>query len=151
MNLYLDASALVKRYIAETGSEQITTLIAKSELVGMAIISRAEIAATFAKVARMRLIERHAALASLQDFRNDWQYWIRIQLTESLVARADMLAWEYDLRGYDAVHLAAALVWQEALGESVTFATFDAALWRAAEQEGLIPFPVDLSTRKAQK
>ena len=151
MNLYLDASALVKHYIAETGSDQVTALIVDAESVGMAIISRAEVAATFAKVVRMRILKHQAALVLLQDFRDDWQDWVRIQLTESLVARADALAWEHGLRGYDAVHLAAALVWQEALGESVTFATFDEALWQAAEQEGLVPFPVDLSTRKGRR
>ena len=70
---------------------------------------------------------------------------MRIQVTDHLVAHADTLAWKRNLRGYDAVHLAAALIWQESLGESVTFATFDQSLCAAAEQEGLIPFPIDLS------
>lgn len=152
MNLYLDASALVKRYFAETGSEQVTVLIAKAESIGMAIISRAEVAATFAKLVRLRMLEHTTALALLQDFRNDWHDWMRIQLTESLVARADTLAWEHGLRGYDAVHLAAALVWQETLGEPITLATFDEQLWQAAEREGLVPFPDDLPSRtKARK
>ncbi len=147
MNLYLDASALVKRYITETGSAEINDLIAHAESIGMAIISRAEVSATFAKLVRMQTLQHKAALALLQDFRNDWQDWVRFQLTESLVARADTLAWEHGLRGYDAVHLAAALVWQEALSEPVTLATFDEQLWRAAEREGLVPFPVDLPSR----
>ena len=152
MNLYLDASALIKRYISETGSEQVNALIANAESVGMAVISRAEVAATFAKVVRMQLLEHKAALALLQNFRNDWQDWVRIELTENLVARADALAWEHSLRGYDAVHLAAALVWQETLGGSVTLATYDESLWQSAEREGLIPFPVDLpSHSKSQK
>jgi hypothetical protein len=33
-----------------------------------------------------------------------------VQATEVLVARADELAWELGLRGYEAVHLASALV-----------------------------------------
>ncbi len=152
MNLYLDASALVKRYIAETGSAEINALIAHAESIGMAIISRAEVSATFAKLVRMQTLQHKAALALLQDFRNDWQDWIRFPLTENLVARADTLAWEYGLRGYDAVHLAAALVWQETMSEPVTLATFDKHLWQAAGREGLVPFPVDLPARaKARK
>jgi hypothetical protein len=41
-----------------------------------------------------------------------------------VIARADILAWEHQLRGYDAVHLAAAVLWQEAIGAPVTMATF---------------------------
>lgn len=68
----------------------------------------------------------------------------RVQATEMLVARADELAWELGLRGYDAVHPASALLWQDGMGERVTVATFDRQLWEAAEQRGMIPFPHDL-------
>jgi hypothetical protein len=62
-----------------------------------------------------------------------------------VVARANRLAWEHDLRGFGAVHLAAASLWQEAMGEPVTVATFDRRLWAAAERSGgLVPFPADL-------
>jgi hypothetical protein len=60
---------------------------------------------------------------------------------EPLVARAAALAWEHGLRGYDAVHLAAALVWRETLGEPVTVATYDRELWRGAQASGLQPWP----------
>jgi hypothetical protein len=71
--------------------------------------------------------------------------YVRIRVTETLVARTDSLAWQYGLRGYDAVHLAAALLWQEGLEESVTLATFDRQLWEAGKQSGLAVFPADLA------
>jgi hypothetical protein len=43
------------------------------------------------------------------------------------------------------VHLAAALLWQEGLEESVTLATFDRQLWEAGKQSGLTVFPADLA------
>lgn len=52
------------------------------------------------------------------------------------MARADQLARELGLRGYDAVHLASALVWQDGMGEQTTVATFDHRLWRAAGDGG---------------
>jgi predicted nucleic acid-binding protein len=67
-----------------------------------------------------------------------------VQVTEVVVARADTLAWDHGLRGYDAVHLAAASIWQDALGERVTLVTFDRRLWTAAEAVGLDAYPVDL-------
>jgi predicted nucleic acid-binding protein len=38
------------------------------------------------------------------------------------------IAIEYNLRGYDATHLACALIWQETLGMPVTLLSYDAAL-----------------------
>jgi hypothetical protein len=60
------------------------------------------------------------------------------------MAHADNLAWSYGLRGYDAVHLAAAMVWQSAFGRQVTLATFDQLLWKTVTRVGLIAFPSDL-------
>ena len=61
-----------------------------------------------------------------------------------VVAQAGNLAWDRGLRGYDAVHLAAASAWQDALGERVTLATVDDHLWAAAEPVGLEAYPADL-------
>ena len=51
------------------------------------------------------------------------------------------LAWEYGLRGYDATHFAAALIWQEMLEMPVTLATFDRELWLVAKKAGLAVWP----------
>jgi predicted nucleic acid-binding protein len=145
MILYLDASALVKRYVAELGSPQVSAAIAGAEMIATVIISRAEIAAALAKAVRIGRLTHENALTSLQVFRREWRDVIRVQVTEIVVARADNLAWEHNLRGYDAVHLAAATLWQDAIGEAVTMATFDRQLWAAAYQIGLVPYPTDLS------
>jgi predicted nucleic acid-binding protein len=144
MILYLDASALVKRYVAEAGSAQVGQAIASADLVGTALISRAEVAAALAKAVRVGALKPKDALASLQAFRREWLDFVRMQITEGVISRADALAWEHHLRGYDAVQLAAASLWQETLGEMVTMATFDQPLWTAAEKIGLSTFPEDL-------
>jgi len=145
MILYLDASALVKRYVAEPGSAEVNEAISRAEVTGTALISRAEVAAALAKAVRMDVLTREDASAALQVFRNEWPDLVRVQMTEMVIARADVFAWEYGLRGYDAVHLAAASLWQDALGERVTLATFDRRLWGTAERVGLMPYPADLS------
>jgi len=43
MIAYLDASALVKRYVAEAGSTEVNGLIGEVEALGTAVISRAEV------------------------------------------------------------------------------------------------------------
>ncbi len=151
MILYLDTSALVKRYVIEPGSDQVNQATANAETTGTVIITRAEVAAALARAIRIGALKQADALANLQRFRSDWHDLARVQVTENLVARADVLALEHNLRGYDAVHLAAALVWQEALGEPITLATFDEQLWQAAEREGLVPFPDYLLLRSTAR
>lgn len=146
MILYLDASALVKRYVAEMGSLEMSKAIAEAEIIGTVLISQAEVGAALAKAARAGRLTHEGALTSLQVFRQEWRDLVRVQVTEMLVARADLLAWDHGLRGYNAVQLAAAILWQDAIGEVVTMATFDQQLWSAAGQMGLEPYPIDLPT-----
>jgi predicted nucleic acid-binding protein len=146
MILYLDASALVKRYVAEVGSAEVSEAVSLAAVTGTAVVSRAEVAAALGKAVRVNALTREAALAALQVFRSDWPDLVRIQVTEMVVARADALAWDHKLRGHDAVQLAAALAWQDALGEQVTLATFDEDLWTAVGSVGLAPCPTDLPT-----
>jgi len=139
--VYLDASALVKRYVAEAGSPEVSALIAEASAVGTAVLSRAEVAAALARAVRVKLVTKDAAAAALKVFTAEWEHLIRLQLTEALAARAGALAWEHGLRGYDAVHLATALFWRETLGEPVAVATFDRELWSGARASGLAAWP----------
>ena len=141
MIVYLDASALVKRYVVEAESADVVALIAGAQMTGTAVLCRAEVAAALAKAVRVGLVSREAALKALGAFNADWEYLIRLHFGEPLAARAASLAWEHGLRGYDAVHLAMALAWRETLGEAVTVATYDRELWRGARAAGLSSWP----------
>jgi len=84
---------------------------------------------------RMKLISPEEALAALRQFRSEWESFHRLPVTENTVTRGDALAWEHQLRGYDAIHLACALIWGETLGLPVTVASFDGQLLEAARNE----------------
>lgn len=144
MIVYLDASALVKRYVLEAGSREVNALIAGASVVGTAAISHAEVSSALAKAVRMRLLSREEAASALQVFSAEWESLIRLQLTEVLISRAATLAWKHGLRGYDSVHLAAALFWQDMLGDTVTLASYDRQLWEAAKVTGLVAWPESL-------
>jgi predicted nucleic acid-binding protein len=146
MILYLDASALVKRYVAEPGSAEVSVAISQAQVTGTTLLSRTEVEAALAKAVRVSALTQEEALAGLRVFRNEWPDLVRVQVTEMVAARAGAFAWDYGLRGYDAVHLAAASGWQDALGERVMLATFDKDLWTAAESVGLVAYPADLPT-----
>jgi predicted nucleic acid-binding protein len=141
MILYLDSSALVKRYLTEARSAEVERVIVTAEQIGTAIITRAEVSAAIAKAVRMKWVEREEALKSLTAFQAQWPSMFRLRLSELTVERADTLAWAHGLRGYDAVHVACALLWQESLSDPITFATFDEQQWDVAQKLGLAVWP----------
>ena len=145
MIVYIDSSALVKRYLAEPASAQVGTLLAEAIVTGTSLISRAEVSAALAKAVRMNWLTRDLAGEALRVFRVQWADLIAVEVTEAVVAQADALAWDHGLRGYDAVHLASALLWQNGLSETVTLATFDRQLWTAAQLVGLEVWPEALA------
>jgi len=71
--LYLDASALLKRYVAESGSREVNALIVGASVVGTVAISRAEVSSAFAKASRMRRLSREEAASALQVFNEEWE------------------------------------------------------------------------------
>jgi len=139
--VYLDASALVKRYLAEAGSLEVNSLIADSAAIGTSLVSRAEVAAAIARAVRVGGIARPAGEKALQALHAQWADVMALPVTALLVARAGELAWTHGLRGYDAIHLSSALFWQEDLAEPVVVATFDRELENAAQQAGMQAWP----------
>lgn len=91
------------------------------------------------------LVKRYVAEAALSAFDAEWTALARVQMSEMLVARAAVDAWDHGLHGYDAVHLATALFWQAMMGERVSVATFDLQLWTAARTVGLGVWPEGLA------
>jgi uncharacterized protein len=138
---YFDASALVKRHVDERGTRETLEFAARAEVVATSLVSRAEVAAALAKAVRAKLLEEDEARAAQRAFAAQWADIARIPVTEALVSRAETLAWEYGLRGYDAVQLASAVLFQESLGTAVRLATFDRQLWNAAHGAGFQPWP----------
>ncbi len=145
MIAYFDASALVKRYVTEYRSSETIELSTRAEVVATSLVSRTEVAAAFAKAARSGALSDAEARKAQRTFAGDWPDIARLPVTEALVARAETLAWNHALRGYDAIQLASALAWQESVGTDVVVATFDTQLWQAARQEGLNAWPTDLA------
>lgn len=145
MILYMDTSALVKRYILEQGSQEINGIIEKAGAVGSVMLTRVEMASAFSKAIRMEWVDATGVENAWRDFQDQWQSFVRLSVTPVLVDRASGFARQYGLRAYDATHLAAALIWQEILEAPVTIATYDRELWLASEKAGLYAWPQGLA------
>ena len=61
MILYLDTSALVKRYVMESGSAEVNALMEQADTVGSALLTRVEMASALAKAVRMNWVEARDA------------------------------------------------------------------------------------------
>ena len=143
--IYLDSSALVKRYTQEIGSQWVRELIkpGPGKRVITAEFTLAEVAAAINAKYRapkgLTLQERDQVLATFAHHcQNDYHL---IAVDRKIVNLAVMLTGQYRLRGYDAIHLASALSIFKQL-KNVGLSSFqiiaaDKDLLAAAAAEGL--------------
>ncbi|MCU7244960.1 MAG: type II toxin-antitoxin system VapC family toxin [Microcystis aeruginosa WS75] len=107
---FLDSSALVKRYISETGSVWVLGLFAAAfnNEIFIAAIAKVEIVAAITRRSRTGSISVTDATAIVHQLRKDSlkDYQV-IEITESIINSGMVLAETYGLRGYDAIQLAA--------------------------------------------
>ncbi len=141
MILYLDTSALVKRYFREPHSDELLSRWRSATQIVTSFVAYAE------TMASMYLKKREADLSETfiqkiaSSFQRDWESFIRIEVNQELNGHIDRVIQIHPLRGFDAIHLASALAIQERISEGFLFACFDERLTRAARREGLETFP----------
>ena len=142
--LYADSSALVKRYVQETGSSWIEAITQPSagNVIITALVSGPEIAAALARRMRTGSMTSNDAVVAISAFRNEFQTEFEVaQISDEVIERAMDLAERHSLRGYDAVQLACALVSGDRLAArglpALTFLSADANVNAAAVVEGL--------------
>jgi uncharacterized protein len=141
MMIYADTSALVKLFVTEANSVATRVAFQDARALGTGLLTRAELGAALARGARRGILSEDEAQTARQWLRRVWPTWSHVMMNADLVSRAESLAWDYKLRGYDAVHLASALSWQSQIGHPVAMATFDQELWDAASLAGLGVWP----------
>ena len=141
---FCDTSALVKRYVAETGSAWLTATIAPQtgNRVFIARITFVELISAITRRERGRHISAADAKTAKTQFETDYSSeFFNIEISENLIKEAARLAEKHALRGYDAVQLAAALKTEKekiALGlSSLILLSADTELNAAAVSEGL--------------
>jgi len=108
---YFDSSALVKRYVAETGSAWVRGLVdpATGHDIYTVTLTAPEVISAITRRLRGGQLPRALAVQGLRDFRADWQLQYQpIDPARAIIRRAMDLAENRGLRGYDAVHVATA-------------------------------------------
>ncbi len=141
---YLDASALVKRYLAENGSAWVESLCADvaNNAIAIARFGLVETAAAFAAKRRGQFITDGEYESALGELLRDASERYRLMAVGPMVMdHAIQLTRRRKLRGYDAIHLACALALNKPLVDLglplLTFVAADDNLLAAARSEGL--------------
>ena len=146
MSIYFfDSSAIVKRYVPETGSAWVQSLTdpAIGNLLYLVRITGAEVVSAVTRRQKRGQITAADAASSLAAFRRDFTLgFLTVEVLPPLVESAMDLAERHGLRGYDSVQLAAALALRDLCLASglpaPIFIAADAELNAAATAEGLV-------------
>lgn len=129
MILYLDTSALAKLYAEEEGTVTVERAIDEAEAVATSVVAYAEARAALARKLREGVFSSEEHREAVEALDEDWETLDTPDVTDDLVRRAGALAEEHALRGFDAIHLASALLVREAYSEQTDVPTEEAVLF----------------------
>ena len=140
MIAYLDTSALVKLFVHEAGTEEALGIWDAATLRTTSILAYAECRAALAAAVRAHRLTAAGLRTARRLLNEHWDELAHIGVDERMVKAAGDLAESQALRGYDAIHLAAALAAGD--GGTLVFVTWDRALTDAAARVGLPVAPI---------
>lgn len=134
MRIFLDTSALAKRYVEEPGSKELEDLFASiSTEIFVSTLAFVEFASAMGRKLQNKEIEKAKAGEVIRELEKDWfEVFAKIPLEDTLAEKAAAIALEYLLKGADSVHLASA---QETGVE--LFVASDNKLIRVAQKMGI--------------
>ncbi|NWG72883.1 MAG: type II toxin-antitoxin system VapC family toxin [Parvularculaceae bacterium] len=121
MILYFDTSALLKLYVDERDSDSVRKLYSQAGFVCTHLIAYVELLAGVAKGTSLGRLSAEQQVQLLAEIEAGWRQLEVVEIDELLARRAGHLALRHALRGFDAVHLAAA---ERVMAETPTTARF---------------------------
>jgi predicted nucleic acid-binding protein len=129
VTVYVDTSALLKRYVEEPGSDRAAELLASDDEIVTGRHTVVEVRRNLA-----RLLSATDASEARAAFAQDVQALSIVELDAGTCELAAMIAEQSGVRTLDALHLGAA----RRLGTGLTFLTFDVRQAQAARALGFI-------------
>jgi len=136
---YFDSSSIVKWFFDERFTELAKGIKNRAKIVVTSLIALPEVSSAINRA----YSEGRCAKSEMDLVRNEflriWPKFQWIRVNEELMQQAGKLIFEHSLRGFDAVHLASALLLKQEGGAiDLFFSCFDHNLNRAAREEGLL-------------
>ena len=148
--LYLDASALMKRYFTEKGSRTLNARFERGEVMYTSVLSFGEVHSAFARVYRMKEMSSVELSRLREAFDSDWLVGLSaLELNLQAMASLPKLVEQYSLKAGDAIHLSTAFWLKDMIrlrtrgyhaGEPIEFGVADRSLGLIAEKCGFQVF-----------
>jgi len=135
--LFVDASALVKRYVRERHSVMVRRLLTATP-IAISRLSDVEVPSAFARLVRERRWPARSRDRAVTAFVTDIAAWHIVEMTPEVAALARELLHRHDLRAGDAIQLASAVWLRQTVPVSGVLA-FDTRLVIAAHAEQFPP------------
>jgi predicted nucleic acid-binding protein len=108
--LFLDSSALAKRYVRERGTERVNALCGPADEVVLSVLCLPECVSAFLRLARENLVTRGQYRALMRDLLADLEQATVIDLHPEVLAEAVRCLETARVRALDAVHIGSAAV-----------------------------------------
>lgn len=132
MNVFLDSSALVKRYVLEPGSDRVEEILLAASSLGVSVICLSEVVSALCRRRRERKLSRQQYLKAKEALLADIEDTSVVNITDQVVARAVELLERWPLRSSDSLQVACAAEWSAEL-----FVSADERQCAAARRYGL--------------
>ena len=130
--MFLDSSAMAKRYIDEPGSDVVQSLCSQATEVGISVICLAEVVSALCRLIRETKLVYSQYILLKEALVSDSENSEICDITSSVISVTTAVLEKTSCRAMDAIHIASAIQWQADL-----FASADLRQITAAEKFGL--------------
>jgi predicted nucleic acid-binding protein len=122
---YFDTSALIKRYVRESGSTRVVSLLRRYDLLSSAI-TPIEVMSALSRRRRDRELPEEDFAVTVSRVQSERTRWELIEIGPPVLSRAEeIVQGSLPMRALDAVHLASLTTFQAAAGIRIPFVTGD--------------------------
>jgi hypothetical protein len=132
LNVFLDSSALAKRYVEEPGSDRLEEMLSSASSLGVSVICPSEVVSALCRRRREGKLSPQQYVKAKQALFEDIEDASIVNITDQVIARAVEILERWPLRSSDSLHIASAAEWSAEL-----FVSADERQCTAARAYGL--------------
>jgi predicted nucleic acid-binding protein len=127
MKLFLDSSAFAKRFVEESGSQEVERLCSQADELCLSVICVPEIISALTRRSREKTLTRQNYARAKQRLAQDVRDTVIINLTPEIIHSSIEVLESTSVRTLDALHIACALACEADLFASADHRQLDAA------------------------